>query len=150
MSAARWIFSVTVFPAVLGGALAWAAAAMARGVEPELAIAGPTVAPALLLVGLERLFPRHRSWLRSHGDVRVDLLHLVNVSLFAGATRVAVYAACAPAAPAPQPAASEPAAQATPPASLTLIRPDGSEGGEHALVMGENQLGRDFGARCHA
>jgi len=49
-------------------------------------------------------------------------------------------------------APQEPAAEAPPapvvaptPALLTLIRPDGTEGGEHTLVRGENQIGRSHG-----
>src|SRR5690606_14339818 len=49
-------------------------------------------------------------------------------------------------APAPQPApvAPQPVAVARN-ARLTLIRPDGSEGGMHTLHAGENLIGRDHG-----
>jgi hypothetical protein len=46
------------------------------------------------------------------------------------------------------PSASQaaPAARPQPRALLTLIRPDGSEGGTHELRQGENKIGRQFGA----
>ncbi len=51
----------------------------------------------------------------------------------------------AAAAPVVQPAAAHPAPQVAN-ARLTLIRPDGSEGGVHQLTSGENIIGRDHGA----
>jgi pSer/pThr/pTyr-binding forkhead associated (FHA) protein len=41
--------------------------------------------------------------------------------------------------------AQQPARQLAPRAKLTLIRPDGSEGGSHELREGENRIGRDHG-----
>ncbi len=41
--------------------------------------------------------------------------------------------------------AQQPARQVAPRARLTLIRPDGSEGGSHDLREGENKVGRDHG-----
>jgi pSer/pThr/pTyr-binding forkhead associated (FHA) protein len=52
-------------------------------------------------------------------------------------------------APMPLPTAPGPGAMGAPLArsriSMTLIRPDGSEGGSHELRQGENKLGRSFG-----
>lgn len=45
----------------------------------------------------------------------------------------------------PQPVATPIAAPARSRLSMTLIRPDGSEGGTHDLRPGENKLGRSFG-----
>ena len=42
--------------------------------------------------------------------------------------------------------ATAPAARPQPRAILTLIRPDGSEGGTHELRQGENKIGREHGA----
>jgi sterol desaturase/sphingolipid hydroxylase (fatty acid hydroxylase superfamily) len=96
---ARSVFSVTVFPVVMAGSLLWAGLDLGAGVDPERALLGPTVASALLILALERVFPHHRSWLRSHGDVRVDLAHLVSVTLTAALVRLGVFAAAlAPAA----------------------------------------------------
>ncbi len=50
--------------------------------------------------------------------------------------------------PGPGPGATPPVAAPTPQRSrlsMTLIRPDGSEGGTHDLRQGENKLGRSFG-----
>jgi hypothetical protein len=41
---------------------------------------------------------------------------------------------------------SAPVAAPQPRAMLTLIRPDGSEGGTHELRQGENKIGRNFGS----
>ncbi len=52
-------------------------------------------------------------------------------------------------APAPMPVAPSapaPVAAARPRMLMTLIRPDGTEGGTHELRQGENKLGRSFGA----
>jgi len=50
--------------------------------------------------------------------------------------------------PAIMPMGPGPAPQAAPQptARLTLIRPDGSEGGTHDLRQGENKIGRNFGS----
>ena len=42
--------------------------------------------------------------------------------------------------------AAGPVARPQPRALMTLIRPDGSEGGTHELRQGENKIGRNFGA----
>ena len=98
MSIGRRIFAVTVFPLVLGGSVAWALLALERGVSPEKAILGPTVVPALLLIVLEHVFPYHRSWLRNHDDLGVDVAYLAWSGLFAGLAQGGVYLAIAPAA----------------------------------------------------
>jgi len=68
--------AIGAFPLVLGGALALALGALERGWDPE-----QIVAVALL----ERLYPHHRSWLHSRGDLRVDLAHVVSVTLTSNA-----------------------------------------------------------------
>ena len=77
MSSARTVFAWTIFPVVLGGAVAFTIWQMARGVDPIIAFVGPTIAAYFLLLTLERLLPYHRSWNRSRGDLHVDLGHLV-------------------------------------------------------------------------
>jgi pSer/pThr/pTyr-binding forkhead associated (FHA) protein len=64
---------------------------------------------------------------------------------FCGACGFDLTAAAAAAPPRVVAAASEPAPQPKARATLTLIRPDGSEGGQHALESGENRLGRNHG-----
>jgi len=81
MQTLRWWNARLAFPLVLGGALAWAVASLRSGTAPDEAIVGPLVVPGLLIMVLEHVFPHHRSWLRSRGDVRVDLAHLVSVGL---------------------------------------------------------------------
>ena len=77
MSSARTVFAWTIFPVVLGGAVAFTIWQMARGVDPIIAFVGPTIAAYFLLLTLERLLPYHRSWNRSRGDLHVDLGHLI-------------------------------------------------------------------------
>jgi sterol desaturase/sphingolipid hydroxylase (fatty acid hydroxylase superfamily) len=76
MSAARSIFSWSIFPTVLSLSVAVTIWQMDRGVDPSLAFVGPTVVSYLLLMVLERVLPYHASWNRSRGDVSVDLGHL--------------------------------------------------------------------------
>jgi len=71
------LFSWTIFPLVFGGTIAATIVQMGRGVAPDVATLGPILFTYLALFGLERVLPHHRSWQRSHGDVRVDLGHLV-------------------------------------------------------------------------
>jgi len=47
--------------------------------------------------------------------------------------------------PAIAPVRGAPAARPAPRAIMTLIRPDGSEGGTHELRQGDNKIGRNFG-----
>jgi sterol desaturase/sphingolipid hydroxylase (fatty acid hydroxylase superfamily) len=69
--------SILFFPVVLGGAL-WAGARLVEaGASPAPVIA----ASALVVLAAERLWPHHASWQRSHGDVAVDLAHVVSVTL---------------------------------------------------------------------
>jgi len=71
------LFSMLVFPVVLAAAIAATIALMDAGVPPALAFTGPVVASYLFVMACERVVPYHRSWLRSRGDVRVDLGHLL-------------------------------------------------------------------------
>jgi sterol desaturase/sphingolipid hydroxylase (fatty acid hydroxylase superfamily) len=81
MDAMRGWSARLAFPVVLGGALLWTAAGLRAGVSPDLAVLGPFLVPAAIILILERLFPHHRSWQRSRGDVHVDLAHAVSVGL---------------------------------------------------------------------
>jgi len=74
---ARLLFSVSVFPVVLGGCLLACAALIGRGRSPENAFLLPTVLTYLLLMVLERVVPYRSAWGRPRGDVGVDLGHLV-------------------------------------------------------------------------
>jgi sterol desaturase/sphingolipid hydroxylase (fatty acid hydroxylase superfamily) len=88
------VVSVLFFPVVLGGALFAGVRALeaSRSTLPVLAAAAGGVLVA------ERLWPHWPSWRRSHGDVAVDLAHVVSVSLAAYATQWGVALALAPAA----------------------------------------------------
>ena len=67
------------FPIVFGGAMGIAIVGMDRGWDPIWTAMGLTGAVVLLLLLLEHVHPYQRDWLRSHGDLRTDLIHnLVN------------------------------------------------------------------------
>jgi sterol desaturase/sphingolipid hydroxylase (fatty acid hydroxylase superfamily) len=90
-------FAISFFPLLLGATLAGAVLAMQRGAGPDAATAAPLLIAAGLILGLERVFPRFRSWLRSHGDVAVDLAHLVSVTAVSRAVPLLVVLAALPA-----------------------------------------------------
>jgi sterol desaturase/sphingolipid hydroxylase (fatty acid hydroxylase superfamily) len=93
-SAVERVVAATAFPLVLGGCLWLGTLAMEAGTDPSLAAGLSTGLGALLVLGLERLFPHHRSWLRSHNDVRTDLAYVVTIVLTTGLTApLFVYAA---------------------------------------------------------
>jgi sterol desaturase/sphingolipid hydroxylase (fatty acid hydroxylase superfamily) len=71
------VFAWTIFPLVFGGMIAGTIVQMHHGVAPETATVGPLLFTYVALLGLERVLPYHRSWRRSHGDVGVDLGHVV-------------------------------------------------------------------------
>jgi sterol desaturase/sphingolipid hydroxylase (fatty acid hydroxylase superfamily) len=77
MPSARDIFAMTVFPIVLGGAVAVTVALMHGGVDPALAFVGPIVAAYLIVMSCERLIPFYASWKHSRGDLHVDFGHLL-------------------------------------------------------------------------
>lgn len=77
MSSARTLFAWSVFPIFLVGSVVVSIWQMERGVAPELAFVGPTVATYLLVMLLEHLLPLHREWNRPRGDIQVDLGHLI-------------------------------------------------------------------------
>jgi len=68
--------SVLFFPVVLGGALA----AGARSLEAGGGTTPALIGAALAVFAAERLWPHRADWQRSHGDVLVDLAHVVSVA----------------------------------------------------------------------
>jgi len=73
------VFSVTIFPVVMAGSVAAGLYLIDGGYSPET-VTGPLVLLAGLIVfGLERVLPHHRSWLRSKGDLGPDLAYLIGV-----------------------------------------------------------------------
>ena len=74
---ARNVFAVTIFPVVMGAAIAATIAGLDHGLSPTAAFSGPIAVAYLLLMTLERFAPFHRSWQRSRRDIHVDLGHLV-------------------------------------------------------------------------
>jgi sterol desaturase/sphingolipid hydroxylase (fatty acid hydroxylase superfamily) len=83
-SRGRRLVARLAFPLVLGGAVGAALLLIGRGVDPRIALIA-TQAPAFLVViVLERIAPYHREWNRNHGDLRVDVGHMVTVTLVSG------------------------------------------------------------------
>jgi sterol desaturase/sphingolipid hydroxylase (fatty acid hydroxylase superfamily) len=86
------IVSLAFFPVVLGGALVAGERIAAGGGNPV----GVLAASALVVLVAERLFPHLPSWQRGHGDVAVDLAHVVSVSATSLAVQAAIPALLAP------------------------------------------------------
>ena len=70
------VFSVLVFPVVLTTAVWVGYAWMESGVPAEVAVFPVIAGTYFLLAILERIFPHHEDWLRSRGDLSVDLGYL--------------------------------------------------------------------------
>lgn len=70
------------FPAVFGGAMGIALFGISSGWDPVLTATVLTGVVVIALLILERVHPYQREWLRSHGDIRTDLIHnLVNATI---------------------------------------------------------------------
>ena len=89
---ARPIVARLAFPVVLTAAVYATHELLERGVDPALAL-GPVIPVTFLVMfALERLFPYQRSWLRSHGDIRVDATYAVTLGILVELIRPAMYA----------------------------------------------------------
>jgi sterol desaturase/sphingolipid hydroxylase (fatty acid hydroxylase superfamily) len=77
MPGGRDLFSMTIFPVVLGGAIAATVALMAGGVNPVAAMAAPLLVAYLIVASCERGLPFYESWKRSKADIHVDVGHFV-------------------------------------------------------------------------
>lgn len=90
----------TAFPGAILASMGGAIALMNRGDPPEAVTGWVILSVYLLIALLERLFPLHREWSRSHGDVRTDISlavtnGIVNIGaqplILAGAVGVAAW-----------------------------------------------------------
>ena len=75
---ARWsiadrIVAVSAFPLVVGATLFAGLRLLESGMEPALVVSPCLFAAYAVIAILERFFPHWESWLRSSGDLRVDL-----------------------------------------------------------------------------
>lgn len=67
------------FPVVFGGAMGLGIYGIGRGWDPVATAMGLTAAVVVALMVLERAHPYQERWLRSHDDIKTDLVHnLVN------------------------------------------------------------------------
>lgn len=73
------------FPVVFSAAIGFHALAMARGWNPLTSVAGATLGAMATVAILERYFPHHESWLRSHDDVRTDIAHALTIASLSNA-----------------------------------------------------------------
>jgi sterol desaturase/sphingolipid hydroxylase (fatty acid hydroxylase superfamily) len=81
--AAPAAFQWTVFPVLMGGAVAWSLALMAGGMPPPTAILGPQLCAIALVAILEHVYPYHTSWNRTRRDLHVDAGHSITISVAA-------------------------------------------------------------------
>ncbi len=95
--------SVLFFPLVLGAALIAGARIAAQGGNPTLVLA----LTGCVVLATECALPHRAAWNRSHGDVGVDLAHVVSVSLASFAAQALVPRALAPLATALAPLGTE-------------------------------------------
>lgn len=72
------------FVLIMGAALAFAILLMNDGLFPPLALVAAQLPAFLVVIGLERAFPYHAPWNRSHGDLGVDIRHIVTITLVSG------------------------------------------------------------------
>jgi sterol desaturase/sphingolipid hydroxylase (fatty acid hydroxylase superfamily) len=72
LSGVEQILAVAGFPLAITLGIGVTIVAIGRGVDPNLMIAVVIPVTFLTLAIMERLFPWHRSWLHSHGDLRTD------------------------------------------------------------------------------
>jgi len=89
-----------LFPAVTLGSLAWAIAALDRGVPLGEAILPPLLLPYVLIALAERFFYWEEGWLHSQGDLKVDVGHffvsgILTIRLLEVPIRIAAIAAAA-------------------------------------------------------
>jgi sterol desaturase/sphingolipid hydroxylase (fatty acid hydroxylase superfamily) len=74
------VFSWSLYPAIMGGAVAAAIWLMGHGVHPILVLAAVMLVAFAVIICGERLFVYRATWSRSRGDVAVDAGHLVVVA----------------------------------------------------------------------
>jgi len=79
----RWVARLA-FPLVLGGAVAAAVGLIDAGLDPFAAMLSAQVPAFLAVIALERMAPHHAAWNRNHGDLGVDVGHMVTISLLTG------------------------------------------------------------------
>ena len=77
MSTLEWILARTLFPLVLGCAVAYSIHQIEAGADPVESTGVPLGLSYLIIAGLERFFFWRRSWLHSNGDLKVDFGHLL-------------------------------------------------------------------------
>jgi sterol desaturase/sphingolipid hydroxylase (fatty acid hydroxylase superfamily) len=70
------------FPVVTGSAIAAAIHWLEQGIDPFQVFVMAQVPAFAAVIALERVFPLHPEWSRSHGDVWVDVRHLATITLF--------------------------------------------------------------------
>ena len=76
------------FPLVLGGGVALAITLIQSGVDPLLAFVAAQLPSFGSVIVLERLVPYHKEWNQSHGDILVDVTHLVTITIFGARTGI--------------------------------------------------------------
>lgn len=76
--------AMLAFPLVMGFAIAFAIWQIQRGVNPLLAVFFSQGPAFLAVIVLERIVPYRREWNRNHGDLGVDIGHIITVTLASG------------------------------------------------------------------
>jgi sterol desaturase/sphingolipid hydroxylase (fatty acid hydroxylase superfamily) len=72
------------FPVVMGAAVAGAIRLIHAGYDPALAFVAAQLPAFAAVILLERRCPYYPDWNRSHGDLWVDVRHLITITAFVG------------------------------------------------------------------
>ncbi|MCP5058017.1 MAG: sterol desaturase family protein [bacterium] len=92
------VLAVAGFPVLISLTVGAAILAIHRGIDPNLATLGLIVAGYAWIAVAEQLWPLHRSWLRSRGDLRTDIGLAITNGLLGGMLSPMLWAAIAVAA----------------------------------------------------
>ena len=73
------LFRASIFPLVMGAAVASTLSLIAAGVPPSSAFLLPQLLAFAVVAVFEQIYPHHRSWNTTRRDVKVDIFHSVTV-----------------------------------------------------------------------
>jgi sterol desaturase/sphingolipid hydroxylase (fatty acid hydroxylase superfamily) len=96
MDRGRKLFGRVAFPGVLAICLVTAMTLLRGGSDPVVAFLVPVTFATLFVIVTERIYPYARAWSRSHDDIRVDLAHMVSVTLTGALLQPALVAIAIP------------------------------------------------------
>ena len=88
----RLLLGWLIYPALMAATVGSTVLLYKAHLPAVAVVALVTSGAAVLIIALERVLPYRREWLRSHGDLRVDLSHLIFSGALAEAGRAGILA----------------------------------------------------------